>query len=259
MTVIDTHTHIGTSDHIFASTDQLLQSMDEAKIDKALVLAAPIANIYNTMLLSEVQKHPDRLAPIAYADVGNNYPFDKHILDILDQVVGAKFYTGYEYYYASDERVYNICQKLQEKNKPVYFHGGDCLASCKNARVKYSFPMAIDDLAVSLPDLKIVIAHMAWPFVRETSYLCWKHPNVYADVSGMTYGGFDNENMAQFRRALHEFLDIGPASKLLFGTDFPVCNQKAYVEAMKDMVVSGHRLSPELLSQNAEKVFKWKD
>ncbi len=254
MTIIDSHTHIGAS----TSVDDLLHSMDQAKIDKALVFGSAIFNMPNSTLLSALEPHQDRLSAVGYVDVNAQFPFDLHIEDILDRVVAAKFYTGYEYFYPTNAKVMAICEVLSKAGKPSIFHMGDCANSCKHARVRYARPDRIDDLAVSFPDLKIVIAHIGWPWHREAAYAAYKHPNVYCDVSGFVYGDWKTQDQTQIRTVLHEFLDIAPINKLLFGTDFPISNQKSYVETFEGMIVSGTPFSIQRMSEITKQVFNLK-
>lgn len=255
--IIDSHTHIGKDWEV--AVHDLLVSMDEAKIDKSLVFASALqgnGTTTNTDLLKSIAPHKDRLYGVGYVDIANQ---DTNPIEpFLDQIVAAKFYLGYEHYYPSSSKVLKVCEKLVAANKPAIFHCGDCHCSDTGARVRYSHPLKIDDVAVSFPNLKIIIAHLGWPFVRECAYVCYRHPNVYADVSGAVYGEFKSADVNQFRQSIHQFLDIAPAEKLLFGTDFPISSQKSYVETMKDMVVCGVPFSLEKMSEITTSVFNLK-
>ena len=59
--IIDYHTHIGGSGSSFGTVENLLQSMDEAGIDKSLVFASYIGRCSNQYLLKEIAPYKDRL------------------------------------------------------------------------------------------------------------------------------------------------------------------------------------------------------
>ena len=59
----------------------------------------------------------------------------------------------------------------------------------------------------------------------DTAELLYKHPNVYADISGMVVGGgsYTKEYIRMISRRIREAVYYaGGAEKFLFGTDYPV-------------------------------------
>jgi uncharacterized protein len=251
--IIDVHTHIGMNEHINSSVDNLLLSMDKSKIDKALVFAGEINGITNSYMLEQIALHKDRLYGVAAYHPDNNYN-DLHIIyDSIDneKAVAVKFYLGYDHWYPNDHKIYEILEHLDRKGSTAIFHCGDCLNTVKKAKLKYSHPLGIDDPAVDYPNLNIVIAHMGFPWHRDTAEVCYKNKNVYADISGFVYGDFDSDSQDKFRKVISEFTDICPADKLLFGTDFPISNQDSYIATVFDMEL-------ESIFNNANKAFNLK-
>jgi predicted TIM-barrel fold metal-dependent hydrolase len=259
--IIDAHTHLGRNQHIFANAEQLLVSMDKANIDKALVIAGPINDCPNEWMLEQIAPHRDRLlgvaatSPALYKVMNDNYTSLNQGMDrsnavhyeqeelkkITDwygesKIVACKFYTGYEHYYPSDVVLY--LNKLNELGCPAIFHSGDCLSSIKKAKLKYAHPLHLDEVAVDYPNINFVIAHMGYPWVKDTAEVCYKNSNVYSDISGFVYGDFTAHDSYNFKKSLMDFVSICPTKKLLFGTDYPVSNQDSYVRALDDMFYS---------------------
>jgi uncharacterized protein len=238
--IIDAHTHIGRNEHINSTASQLIVSMDAAGIDKSLVFAGGINNCPNDYLLDQIAPYQDRLYGVAFFrrwdGQGLCVPKQEidHLAHLYEQkkIVAVKFYTGYDHYYPAD--VNWELSLLEEVGCPVIFHSGDCLSSIKRAKLKYSHPLHIDEVAVDHPKMNFIIAHIGFPFVREAAEVCYKNDNVYTDISGFVYGDFDQQNKVKFSKVLNEFLEIAPAHKLLFGTDYPISNQKSYVWAVGD-------------------------
>lgn len=271
--IIDCHTHLGRNKHIRGTAKQLLESMDSAKIDKALVFAGEMNDCPNEWMIEQIKPHRDRL----YGVMAYHHPnlhwenFKKMAED--NNIVGIKFYTGYEHYYPFDlydeekhtnalSLYYNPLQLCSELKIPAIFHCGDCLDSVHKAKLKFAHPLNIDEPAVDYNDVTFVIAHMGYPWVRDAAQVCFKNKNVYSDISGFVYGHFEGQDLPKFQKSLHEFLEIADSDKLLFGTDWPIANQASYLDALD--WVSAHTtnrkmsemFSAKYMSQNVKRVFK---
>lgn len=267
--IIDSHTHLGRNEHINASADQLLKSMDLAKIDKALVYAGPMNDCPNEWMIEQIKPYKDRLYGVAAYEHSNwHYINFKHMIED-NGLVGIKFYTGYEHFYPLDlydntgdkpvsSYYYNPLQICSELQIPAIFHSGDCLNSVKCAKLKYAHPLHIDEAAVDYDDVTFIIAHMAYPWVRDAAEVCYKNANVYSDMSGFVYGKFEGFDVRKFSNAVNSFLDIAGNDKLLFGTDWPISDQNSYVETVKTLFIQSMCPAAEHLTQNAIKAFKLK-
>lgn len=270
--IIDCHTHIGRNEHIKATVSELLQSMDAAKIDKAMVFAGDLNDCPNNYLLSELKPHRDRLLAVAaihphkwkkMSEIQND---STRIADMYQSadIVAAKFYTGYDHYYPSDEVAREYLMDLEDVGCPAIFHMGDCLCSINHAKLKYAQPLGIDEVAVDFPDINFIIAHIGFPWVRDTAEVCYKNKNVFTDISGFVYKNFETEDKIKFKKVLDEFLEISSSDKLLFGTDWPISNQNSYIEALDWIATNttnkkvSETFTPQYMTQNTIKAFKLK-
>lgn len=107
---------------------------------------------------------------------------------------------------------------------PVIFHTGTHLTSA--TKLEYAQPILLDEVAREIPDLRILIAHMGAPWVYETITLLRKHPNVYAEISGL---------LSQPWRAYEALLSahqFGVLDKLLFGSGFPEAPASLCIETL---------------------------
>lgn len=278
--IIDAHTHLGRKGGALeARAVDLIKSMDEAHIDKALVLAGRINGITTEEVLEEIKPFKDRLYAVASISLPPGWdphkewgpPLDnpgvpnKETIDrwIAAGIRGFKFYPGYEYFHPADTWLRPYLWEACRANLPVIFHSGDCFCKVGHAKLKYALPLHIDDLAVEMPDLKIIIAHMGYPWQREAAEVVYKNKNVYADISGFVYGDFTLRDSDHFRKVMGEFVEIaGGWKKLLFGTDWPISNQPSYIrQLLGELEVMGHiRPIPgyldEMMSLNAQNLFR---
>lgn len=254
--LIDCHTHIGP--YFNSTVDDLLRSMDEAKIDKSLVFAGEIWGAPNEWLFKQVAQHKDRLFAVAAAHPMKHSKMSgvqEEAVNIAkwyqdDLIVACKFYVGYDHYYPSDKVASEYLMEMEDVGCPAIFHMGDCLNTVQCAKLKYSHPLGIDEVAVDYPGMNFIIAHMGYPWHRDAAEVCYKNNNVYADISGFVYGDFTERDIFNFDKTLKKFLEICTHDKLLFATDYPISNQSAYIKTMKEL--GWHT---ELMTRNAIKAF----
>jgi predicted TIM-barrel fold metal-dependent hydrolase len=256
MRIIDVHTHVGPGGAIIASVDKLLRSMDAAGIDTALAFAGRINDCDNAWLLREITAHRDRIVA-----VGSVSPLHEEIdLKQLEDLLGTgtlaalKFYVGYEHYFPTDPALRPVLELLSRLGRPAIFHSGDLYDKVDGAEIAYAHPDRVGELAALLPELTIMIAHMGWPYVRETAHVCAKHPNVVTDTSGFVYDHFDEEDHTRFAECLALFESItGSRDQLLFGSDWPICDQHGYIAAMRRAFGGA---SEQLFQRTAQRVFQ---
>ena len=270
--IIDTHTHITRrpnskfAESFEKNVDLMLEEMKSAGVDTSLVIAwagKDNESRPSTRQLINLTEGKSQLRVVAGVDMMNWQAEDLVELEgYLDkkQIVGVKFYTGYQHFYPSDERcllIYKLCMKY---NVPVIFHSGDTLAGVvPNPKLKYSHPLHVDEVAADHPELKIVIAHMGNPWLVDCAEILYKNPNVYADVSGLVvedeletpYG----EMMRGRIRELIQYVGSDYGSfKLMYGTDWPLCHMDIYVKFAKSLDLNKEQ-SDMLFFKNAQKVF----
>ena len=260
--IIDAHTHIHLPGHEGLAVPELLAAMDAAGIDKAAVFAGCINGLSTETVLKETEEHQDRLFT-----VGTVSPFMEGYRTPLAQVDewldsgrvrALKFYTGYEHFYPDDDRVRPYMELLVKRGRPAIFHLGNLYDKIPGALLKYSRPLPIDDLAVRMPDLKIVMAHMASPWIVDAAEVCYKNKNVYADCSGYVYGKFNAAQLRRFTEAWKRFDDgteDGAADKILYGSDWPICDMDSYVATVGLCCGDDDARRAKVFSENAKKVY----
>lgn len=265
--IIDAHTHLGKKS-IVATAAELVASMDQAGIDKSLVFAGKFMENATSILLDDIAPYKGRLygigsvSPLA-RQVGQYVVKEQDRLDFsgpflhqLEKMFqekrlhGMKFYPGYEHFYPDEEILYPIYKMLIHYDRPAIFHSGDLFNGQRGAKLKYAHPLQIDDLAVEFPKLKIVIAHMGYPWVLDAAEVCYKNENVFTDCSGLTYGHMDGAALLSFARARETFFQIVDSfDKVIFGTDWPIAHQDSYVETC------ARYFSPNVMGETAQQLF----
>jgi len=240
--IIDCHTHIEFYSNKRFDARKLLDSMKRSKIEKSLVYAGEMFNCSNEKLMEEIAPFRNNLFPI-----GSLSPFSKNKPSLMRvekwlasrEIYGLKFYTGYEHFYPSDDILKPYLRLLEKYNQPAIFHSGDTWDQAKSAKLKYAHPFNLDDLATDMPDLKIVIAHFGNPWAMDAAEVSYKNKNVYIDCSGLVYDSVKPDDEALLRRLFSDYILFGGSiGKLLFGTDWSLCDQKKYIRYIGQLPLS---------------------
>jgi hypothetical protein len=169
-------------------------------------------------------------------------------------VKGLKLYPGYEPFYPHDSRCQVLYDLAMEYDVPVMIHSGDTYAP--TGKVRFSHPLHADDVAVDNPALKLVICHIGNPWIRDCMEVVYKNPNVYADISGLVLGQFQEKfeqyMLQQIREAI---LYAGEPRYLLYGTDWPICDMKSYLKFVRGLDLPEASLE-KILWRNAAQLFR---
>jgi uncharacterized protein len=121
-------------------------------------------------------------------------------------------------------------------NLPFQIHTGD-------ARIQGSNPMLLVDYIEANPRTRFILFHGGYPWVGETGAIAARFPNhVWVDSCWLPTISY---HMA--KRAFHEWLDVMPSSKILWGAD---CN---HAEGIYGATVMTRRCLAEVLAERVER------
>jgi uncharacterized protein len=111
------------------------------------------------------------------------------------------------------------------------------LANCR--------PILLDDVAAEFPDLKIIMAHPAWPWHEEQLSVAMHKPNVYIDLSGWSPKYFP-PSVVQYANSLLQ-------DRMLFGSDYPVLSPERW---LRDFEAASFKdeVRPKILLNNARRL-----
>ncbi len=103
-------------------------------------------------------------------------------------VKGFKFHPSMQAFEPNDRRFYPIYEAIAEAGVPALFHTGQTgigagLPGGHGIKLRYSDPMLLDDVAADFPELTIVMAHPAVPWVDAQIAIATHKANVYIDLS----------------------------------------------------------------------------
>jgi predicted TIM-barrel fold metal-dependent hydrolase len=180
----------------------------------------------------------------------------RELADFLSDglVKGLKLYPGYEPFYPHDPRLRVVYELAEEFDVPVMIHSGDTFSA--NGKVKYSHPLEVDEVAVDHRNVKFVICHLGNPWLVDCMEVVYKNRNVFADFSGLVLGEFTEAFEDYMEMQIAEvLLYAGEPTFLLYGTDWPICSMRSYLEFVGQLKLTDADRRA-IMYENARKLFK---
>jgi len=206
---------------------RLINEMDKAKVDKAIMLPLDFWLRYpttqhegisikekNQIYGNVVETYPDRLKTHFGVD-----PRRKDAISLLNEAmkkwepIGIKIHPTAGFY-PDDPLCYPLYERAIEYGLPILIHSGQEPAPMG---VKWSHPMYIDTIAADFPEATIIIAHCGHGWWRQALDFAIMKPNLYVDFSGWQI--LFNLNPDYFWRPLRMAIDTLGPWRVLFGTD----------------------------------------
>jgi predicted TIM-barrel fold metal-dependent hydrolase len=239
---------------------ELLRLMEENGIAQGLLLSPPLkdyAPLPNGKVIELCRKSKGKLSPILTVE-----PSAQKVRDAIraastnkGYVRGFKILLGYIEFFASDPVYAPLYDYAESEELPVMFHTGD--TSKSTGSLTHAHPLTLDPLANERGELKIVACHFGNPWIMDVAELIYKHPNVYADISGLSVGGSKYSSMyldwlsTRLSEAIHF---AGGTDKVIFGTDYPIMTHEAAFKLVGKLRIERGDVE-KILWKNAKKVF----
>jgi len=228
------------------TAERLIQEMDEARIDKTVILALDYDFIfegdinfkeYNDYVANLLKQYPDRLIGFCGIDPRRG----KAAVKELDRCINTLEFSGVKVwplagFYPDDPKFYPFYERVQDLGVPILCHTG---SGPPFTYMKYARPVYVDTIAVDFPKINFQMAHIGDPWTDEAIAVARKNKNVFFDISGL-------EPMLKFVPfALAQILVQAKLScgveKILFGSDWPlfapVLSLKKWVKGIKKLKV----------------------
>ncbi len=224
--IIDAHVHLRRDD---LNGDRLVAKIDELGIDKVVIFNHDLdVGPTHDDVLAVAARHPDRLVPFGYLELGTHTPAD------VERMAGEGF-RGFKVIRPkndyNDRANFPLYEVAEGKGKIVLFHLGvvgvgehDRRRDTDSARMR---PIMLDSICRSFPDLVVWGAHLGNPWYEEAAMLCRWHLNLYFDVTGSSLKAKSPEFFGRLlwwhgNAQYGDRRGRGPWEKILFGTDVSI-------------------------------------
>lgn len=184
------------------------------------------AEVSNDHVAAYVRQHPGELIGFAGIDPSDPSEAIVELTRAREQLSmpGIAVAPAAQDFHPSDSQAMQVYAEAANAGMPIVFHTGMHIAT--TSKLEYARPVLLDEVARELPDLKMVIAHMGYPWVRETVLLLAKHKNVFAEISWLTHDPWEAY------QALRGASQFGVIDKLLLGSGFPSATASQCIEEL---------------------------
>jgi predicted TIM-barrel fold metal-dependent hydrolase len=266
MVVIDAHSHLLQGRHPSSERPQslddlddvdvvgLLAGLDELGVEAVVTLAQEMTRVRDQWLGSNElaadlqQRLQGRFygiagfEPLTRWDQFNGQRFEQ-VRELVqsDRVQGLLITPPYGHFRLNDRRAYPFYQLAVEYDVPIYVHQGAMFGPPQNAPQYGGGLWTLDQVVVDLPDLRLNIEHMAWPWTEELLAIMAHGPNVTTDVTMLS--------MRPHLLAWHLTIagDYGFLDRIFWGTDYVGQDSQAYLDQVRqELDFYQHRLNPIL-------------
>lgn len=186
------------------------------ELDKVVLL--PLSLKENKTVLKWYRKAPDIFIPFYNPpEIDINTKISRKEIKneiIQNKYQGLKITSTFRNKYLNNKDLGYIFEIAQKYNLILLMHTGYPPPGTKKNVLSYSNPLYIEDILQSFPKLKIIIAHMGYPWVDIALALAVQYPNIYLDISNLTY--MMPERLKEFILRAKELVGL---DKVLFGSD----------------------------------------
>lgn len=183
---------------------------------------------HNDVAAEVARAAPDKVIPFM-----SLHPMDPNVNEEYDRCVGdlgvkgIKLGPNYQDFDPVGEDAFRLYARLEQDRLPVVFHQGT--SPMRDAPLRYTHPLMMDQVAIAFPELRIVMAHLGHPWHTDTLAVVRKHPNVWADVSAQFYRPWS------FWNGMRLFHEWGVTQKILLASDWPVSKPQDNIDGLHEL------------------------
>ena len=221
---------------------RLEAELEEKVIEKALAQNAWIC---------EVAAAPGTIEPVPGADP--TIPTERMLADLDDKerrfhIRAIKIHPALNFVLPDHPGYKPIYEFAQQRNLVVVSHGGASLAPSYRSETSYCAPGNFAPVLEAFGRLRLVVAHLAYPYTSELAELSQAYPNLYTDLSFVV--GTGALGGTELRDVVRGF----GVERVLFGSDFPFSDPERSLDYLSEAGLSSSEL--EMITRgNAEELF----
>lgn len=239
--------HVDDSPDKMARMYQNLQMM--AVIFDVDVETRTGVKISNADTADWVRKYPDTFIGFGSVDPWKGKTAVEEVQRCADiGLRGMKFQQASQAFCPSNSRFFPIYESCARLKLPVIFHTGTTAIGAGTPGgggliLEYCRPIPyIDEVAARYPELRIIMAHPAWPWHDEQLAVLRHKDNVYMDLSGWAPKYFPESVVHNANTLIQD--------KVFFGTDFPMLTPERWLKEFAELPIK-ETVRPKILLHNA--------
>ena len=114
-----------------------------------------------------------------------------------------------------DPKLNDVFALVDEYDVPVLVHSHGTGAPRERFRIDIGRPTRIEEVLIRFPNMRLYIEDAGFPFLEDTIALMYRYPNVYGDLSNISW----IYPRKTFYKYFESLIDAGLGKRLMFGTD----------------------------------------
>lgn len=276
MFIADVHVH----SHGDEEPQTVKKAMDKAGLDTLVVIppykqtfmperrveGSHVTNIRdgNDFVAKLVKALSDRLRGYAFVTgLGNMKDnveeVERAVQDL--ELHGVKLFPNLGWY-PDDAKMFPLYQKISDLDVPILFHSGivpwiSDIHGHGPLLSKYSRPAYYEGVVRRFPELKIILAHMSWPWYKEAVTVAYLTENIYLDICTNFTTATRRSKLAALEFALES---LGPR-KLLYASDSSAADATSLSARLRDALdllaelKAGEKDVEQIVGENARRLF----
>jgi len=236
-----------------ACADPIWSPLTDAELMRRSLDVMERNNVYGVVsgrsrIVSEWRKaSPDRVIPSLMPDLPPKRGLAEELKGAKESgtlaVIGELGFQ-YEGVAVTDPALEPLWAAAEANDIPVAVHFGPgppgvAYMPGSGYRAKLSNPLALEDVLVKHPKLRVNVMHAGFPMLDDTLALLYAHPQVYVDTGVIVY----TQPRATFYRYLQGLVDGGFEKRVMFGSDQMVWPEA--IERSIKVIEEAPFLSPE--------------
>jgi predicted TIM-barrel fold metal-dependent hydrolase len=234
--------------------EEFFSFLDAHDIGKVCVKARDLATTFNLTIPNEavaelIADYPDRVVGFAGADPHQGQKAVKNFERCIKELgMHGLNLQLYELKLAANDRaIYPLYEKCVELDVPVNLHVSINFST--KSLMRYGHPLAVDEVAVDFPDLRIICGPPGWPWVQELIGVAWRHPNVYIAIESVRPNLLLKQNSGYEPLLTYGNSVLG--DKIIFGSGWPLLPLGRTVAEARALPLKPENAA-RFLSENAE-------
>ena len=184
-------------------------------------------------------REDERLEPVMFA--APTLAGDAVAVDIEDKVErfgvkAIKIHPALDFVLPTHPGYGPIFEIAQDRGLIVISHGGDSEGGPYETEIDYCAPRNFAKVLDDFPRLRLVVAHVGYPYLDDFVEVASTHSNLYTDLSFVL-----SREGVEMEPLLHALRGVG-FDRVLFGTDFPYFDPEACVDRLETLGLSADEM-----------------
>lgn len=220
MRIFDFHIHVGED----TGAAEVCSFLDRMGMDQGALLATdhgPMGgewgtNVSNASVARIAAESNGRLHGIASVFPSDRDAAAREFEAALKMgLKGLKLYP-HSGFYPDDKRLDDVYDLARQYDVPVLVHTG--IKALAAHRMRFNNPLALDEVAVRFPGLKLVIMHAGYPWLREALVVARLNENIWMDMTFLDVLEYSFEE-GLLMRVLKRSLKVLGSHRIVWGSE----------------------------------------